>query len=125
MINNFSCSFDSWNENRIRQPEKLNPLMKHLDADWKKIPSRKKEIEGYTLDRINNLHEKIKAFFRGKRNIKTHYLLALFQYRRKNSMYMSGKVVRSIFFRLNCIETALRNKDICSGVNVYRTFYDF
>ena len=66
--------------------------MKHLDADWKKIPSRIKEIEGYTFDRINNLHEKIKAFFRGKRNVKTHYLqgyLALFQYRRKNPMYMS------------------------------------
>ncbi|MEO2189635.1 IS1595 family transposase [[Clostridium] innocuum] len=105
-----------------------HPLMNHLDADWKKTPSRKKEIEGYTLDRINNLHEKIKALFRGKRNVKTHYqqgYLALFQYRRKNPMYMSDKVVRSIFSRLNCIETALRNKDICSGVNVYRTFYDF
>lgn len=58
-------------------------LMKHLDAGWEKIPSRKKVNEGCTLDRINDLHEKIKAFFRGKRNVKTHYLqgyLALFQY---------------------------------------------
>lgn len=81
--------------------------MKHLDADWKKIPSRNKEIEGYTLDRINDLHEKIKAFLCGKRNVKTQYLqgyLALFQYQRKNPMYMSDKVVRSTFSRLNCTE---------------------
>lgn len=103
-------------------------LMRHLDADWIKIPSRKKEIDGYTLNRINDLHEKIKTFLRGKRNVATHYLqgyLALFQYRRKHPMYLSEKVGRSLFYHLNCIKTALRNKDICSGTNIYRTFYNF
>lgn len=51
-----------------------HPLMKHLQADWKKIPSRKKEIGGYMLDRINKLHEQVKTFFRGKRKVATHYL---------------------------------------------------
>lgn len=105
-----------------------HPLMKHLQADWKKIPSRKKEIEGYTLKRINKLHEQIKTFFRGKRNVATHYLqgyLALFQYKRKHPLYLEHHICRNLFYQLNCIKTALRNKDICSGVNIYRTFYKF
>lgn len=64
-----------------------HPLMKHLNAEWKKIPTRKKEVEGYTLGRINKLHNDIKCFLQGKRNVAAHYLqgyLALFQYRRKN-----------------------------------------
>ena len=104
-----------------------HPLMKHLQADWKKIPSRKQEIEGYTLDRVNKLHEQIKTFFRGKRNVATHYLqgyLALFQYKRKHPLYLDNHICRSLFYQLNCIKTALRNKDICSGVNIYRTFYN-
>lgn len=105
-----------------------HPLMKHLQAEWKKIPSRKKEIEGYTLNRINDLHEEIKTFFRGKRNVATHYLqgyLALFQYKRKHPLHLDNNICRNIFYRLNCIKTALRNRNICSGVNVYRTFYSF
>ena len=104
-----------------------HPLMKHLQADWKKIPSRKQEIEGYTLDRVNKLHEQIKTFFRGKRNVATHYLqgyLALFQYKRKHPLYLDNHICRSLFYQINCIKTALRNKDICSGVNIYRTFYN-
>lgn len=84
--------------------------MRYLDADWIKIPSRKKGIDGYILKRINYLHEKIKTFLRGKRNVATHYLqgyLALFQYRRKHPMYLSEKVGRSLFYHLNCIKTAL------------------
>lgn len=64
-----------------------HPLMKHLNAEWKKIPTRKKEVEGTTLGRINKLHNDIKCFLQGKRNVAAHYLqgyLALFQYRRKN-----------------------------------------
>lgn len=103
-------------------------LMKQLKVEWKKIPSRKKEVEGYTLDRVNNLHDEIKTFFRGKRGVATHYLqgyLALFQYRRKNPLYLNVEICRSLFYRLNCIKTTLRNKDICVGVNIYRTFYKF
>ncbi len=105
-----------------------HPLMKHLNVEWKKIPSRKKEIDGYTLARGNALHEDIKTFLRGKRNVATHYLqgyLALYQYRRKNPLYLKSKICRKLFCQLNCIKTALRNKDICSDVNIYRTFYKF
>lgn len=103
-----------------------HPLMKHLQANWKKIPSRKKEIDGYTLERINELHNEIKAFFRSKRNVMTHYLLgylALFQYRKKEPLYLLSHILESLFYRLNCIKTALRNKDIRRGVNIYRTYY--
>lgn len=103
-----------------------HPLMRHLKEDWKKIPSRKKEVDGYTLERINDLHEEIKTFFRGKRNVMTHYLLgylALFQFRKKEPLFLLDSVLKTLFYRLNCIKTALRNKDICSGVNIYRTYY--
>lgn len=103
-------------------------LMRHLEADWKKIPSRKKEIDGYTLERVNQLHDEIKALFRRKRNVMTHYLmgyLALFQMRKKEPMYLQEQVLNSLLYRLNCIKTTLRNRDICSGVNIYRTFYSF
>ena len=102
-------------------------LILNIQADWKKIPSRKQEIEGYTLDRVNKIHEQIKTFFRGKRNVATHYLqgyLALFQYKRKHPLYLDNHICRSLFYQLNCIKTALRNKDICNGVNIYRTFYN-
>lgn len=42
-----------------------HPLMKHLQAEWKKIPSRKKEIAGYTLERVNKLHDELKGFYVG------------------------------------------------------------
>lgn len=91
-----------------------------------KIPSRKKNIKGFTLEIVNALHEQIKTFFRGKRNVKTHYLqgyLALFQYRKNHPMYLERRIGQTLFYRLNCIKTALRNKDICFDVNIYRTFY--
>lgn len=103
-----------------------HPLMKHLGVDWKKIPSRKKEINGYDLKRVNTLHDEIKTFFRGKRNVMTHYLLgylALFQYRKKYNQFALESVLDESFFRLNCIKTALRNRDICPELNLYRTFY--
>ena len=45
--------------------------------------TNEKSKDGYTLEMVNHLHDRIKAFFRGKRNVMTHYLqgyLALFQY---------------------------------------------
>ena len=102
--------------------------MKYLKADWEKIPTRKKEIEEYTLSRVNKLHDEIKTFFCWKRNVATHYLqgyLALFQYRRKHPLFLLEAVLKQSFYRLYCIETALRNRDISSGVNIYRTFYSF
>lgn len=104
------------------------PLMKHLEVEWKKIPSRKKEVDGYTLERVNRLHNEIKAFFRSKRNVMTHYLLgylALFQFRKKEPLYLLDEVLKPLLYRLNCIKTTLRIKDICRGVNIYRTFYKY
>lgn len=100
--------------------------MKHLKAEWKKIPLRKKEIDRYTLDRINILHNEIKTFFRSKRNVMTHYLLgylALFKFKKKEPLYLLDEVLKSLLYCLNCIKTTLRNRDVCQGVNIYRTFY--
>ncbi len=43
-----------------------------------KIPSGEKSKDGYTLEMVNHLHDRIKAFFRGnlkKRNFKFIFLI--------------------------------------------------
>ena len=57
--------------------------MDAFNIKWIKIPSGEKSIDGYTLEMVNPLYDRIKTFFRGKRNVMTHYLqgyFALFQY---------------------------------------------
>ncbi len=55
----------------------------------------KKSKDGYTLEMVNRLHDRIKAFFRGKkRNVMTHYLqgyLALFQYSELHTMMIEAR----------------------------------
>lgn len=103
-----------------------HPLMETLDVEWIKIESGEKEKDGFTLDRINQLHNKIKEFFRGKRNVVTHYLqgyLSLFQYIQHHVMMIGTKHFQKEYYNLNKIYSGLRIKDICSGVNLYKTFY--
>ena len=57
-------------------------LMKHLEIDWKKIPSKKKSIEEYNLEPINHLHALIKDFIYKYKGISIKYLqgyLAFFE----------------------------------------------
>ncbi len=58
----------------------------------------KKSKDGYTLEMVNRLHDRIKAFFfRGKKKCNvTHYLqgyLALFQYSELHTMMIGSKDV--------------------------------
>lgn len=52
-------------------------LMKVLGVKWEKIPSKKKEIDGYTLDKINGLHSCIKHFLYQYRGIAAEVLTEL------------------------------------------------
>lgn len=103
-----------------------HPVMKALQVEWIKIDSGEKEKDGETLSNINQLHSRIKTFIRGKRNFMTHYLqgyLALFQYKLYHTIMIGTKKFEESFRMLNSIFSGIRNKDICSGENLYVTFY--
>ena len=102
-------------------------LMDALNIKWVKIPSGEKSKDGYTLEMVNRLHDRIKAFFRGKRNVMTHYLqgyLALFQYSELHTMMIGSKMFQDEFMKINNILSGIRNKDICPEVNLYKTLYE-
>ena len=52
-------------------------LMKKLGVKWIKIPSGKKEKDGYTLDKVNRLHSSIELFLHGYRGISDKYFKEL------------------------------------------------
>lgn len=102
-------------------------LMDELNIKWVKIPSGEKSKDGYTLEMVNRLHDRIKTFFRGKRNVMTHYLqgyLALFQYSELHTMMIGSKMFQDEFMKINNILSGIRNKDICPEVNLYKTLYE-
>ena len=102
-------------------------LMDALNIKWIKIPSGEKSKDGYTLEMVNRLHDRIKAFFRGKRNVMTHYLqgyLALFQYSELHTMMIGSKMFQDEFMKINNILSGIRNKDICPEINLYKTLYE-
>ena len=101
-------------------------LVNALKVKWIKIESGEKEKSGYTLERINQLHNKIKAFMRTKRNFMAHYMqgyLGLFQYITKHHILIGTKQFEFEFSSLCKIISGIRNKDICAGNNMYKTFY--
>lgn len=101
-------------------------LVKALKVEWIKIESGDKEKSGYTLDRINQLHNKIKSFIHAKRNFMAHYMqgyLGLFQYVTKHNIMIGTRIFEFEFASLCKIISGIRNKDICAGQNMYRTFY--
>lgn len=48
--------------------------MKELGVTWIKIPSREKEQDGYTLDKVNHLLSSIALFLEKYRGISDKYL---------------------------------------------------
>lgn len=102
-------------------------LMDALNIKCVKIPTGEKSKDGYTLEMVNRLHDRIKAFFRGERNVMTHYLqgyLALFQYSELHTMMIGSKMFQDEFMKINNILSGVRNKDICPEVNLYKTLYE-
>ena len=56
-----------------------------------------------------------------------HYLqgyLALFQYTEPHTMMIESKMFQNEFIKINNILSDIRNKDICPGVNLYKTLYE-
>lgn len=74
-------------------------LMSHLGVVWKKIPSKKKSFEQYTLDPVNHLHALIKDFFFKYKGISLKYLqgyLGLFDFLNKHRNYYNRQIFKSI-----------------------------
>ena len=97
-------------------------LMQQLEIDWKKIPSKKKSIEEYTLEPINKLHSQIDDFFFKYKGISVKYLqgyLALFDYQRKHSNHHRNKVFLSMIEDIFTGFGHLRCVDIDSGAPIY------
>lgn len=90
-------------------------LMKKLEVKWIKIPSGKKEKDGYTLSKVNGLHSAIKFFLRNYRGVADKYLkhyIAIFKYRRKiNRMTFKEKIDRT-FGRLVLHKCNIKYRDI-------------
>lgn len=101
-------------------------LMNELNVNWIKIDSGEKEKDGYTLGRINKYHNRLKGFIYGKRNFMAHYLqgyLALFQYMINHTILIGTPCFDFEFASLCKIISGVRNKNICSGKNMYQVFY--
>lgn len=72
--------------------------------------------DGCALETVNHLHDRIKAFFRSKRNIMAHYLqgcLALFQCSELHIMMIECKRFQDEFMKINNILSGIRNNDTC------------
>lgn len=95
-------------------------LMKHLEVQWKKIPSKKKSIEHYTLDPINHLHANIKDFLLKYKGVSIKYLqgyLALFDFQRNYTYHHRESVFMAM---LRIIFTGISNlkcHDIDKGLH--------
>lgn len=75
-------------------------LMKDLKVSWIKIPSKKKEQDGYTLNKINLLHSSIELFLHKYRGISDKYLrnyIGLYKIMDKYPRYYKNDVINELF----------------------------
>lgn len=87
-------------------------LVKEIDVIWKKIPSKKKEIEGYTLDKVNALHSSIKHYLYQLRGVGAKYLqnyISLFVYQWEHGEVASYERALGLFKELNWNYKGTRN----------------
>ena len=78
-------------------------LVKELGVTWHKIPSHKKQIDHYTLDKVNHLHSRMKYFlhpFRGISYAFLHGYLAMFRinesYKKAKSLSLTEELMASL-----------------------------
>ena len=91
-------------------------LMKKLKVNWKKIPSKKKFIEEYTLDQVNHLHSNIKYFLAPFRGISMKYLQGYIEMYKVNERYKKAKnthLFESLFEQLMSVKMTLT----CSAID--------
>lgn len=89
-------------------------LMKDLGVTWIKIPSGKKEKDGYTLKKINDLHSSIDLFLYKYRGISDRYLrnyIGLYKYKNQHYRYYQKVVFIHIFKEIVNSLCALKFKD--------------
>lgn len=88
-------------------------LMKVLGVKWEKIPSKKKEVDGYTLDKINGLHSCIKHFLYPYRGIAAKYLqnyVSLFIYLWENGEMVNSENTMNLFNQIIWNTKVTRNR---------------
>lgn len=95
-------------------------LVDELNVEWKKIPSKKKEIDGYTLDSVNGLHSSIKNFLYQYRGIGAKYAqnyIALFMYQWSHGHVSNLKTSLSVLKDIVWNNKVTRNKTFTSKYN--------
>lgn len=93
-------------------------LMKHLEIEWKKIPSKKKSIDEYDLEPINHLHAQIKDFLYHYKGISMKYLqgyLSLFNLLRTNKRHYQTSTFESVLNKILGARGHIRCADIDNG----------
>lgn len=88
-------------------------FMRVMKAEWIKIPSKKTECNGYTLERVNELHSCIKHFLYNYRGVGSKYLqnyISLFMLQWNNTYVATQTNVFLLFTKLlfNCKVTRNR-----------------
>lgn len=86
--------------------------MNKLCVKWEKIPSNKKEVNGYTLDKVNGLHSSIKHFLYSFRGVGAKYLqnyISLFMYQWEHGSIASFDHALELFEALNWDYKCTRN----------------
>lgn len=89
-------------------------LMKSLKVKWIKIPSGKKEKDGFNLDKINHLHSSIALFLHKYRGISDKYLenyIALYKIKDRFPYYFLKHVLSSLFKSISNSSCTLRFRD--------------
>ncbi len=97
-------------------------LMKRLGVTWIKIPSGKKEKDGYTLDRINQLHSSIELFLHRYRGISDKYLknyIGLYKMKDQNEKYYNKTIFMKLFKKIINSICELRFADFNNGFLFY------
>ena len=75
-------------------------LMKELKVTWIKIPSGKKEKDGYTLKKINLVHSSIELFLHSYRGISDKYIRNYIGLYKIKDKYHSKYHIKSIFYMI-------------------------
>lgn len=86
---------------------------------WKKIPSKKKSIEGYTLDKVNHLHSRVKQYLSKFKGISYKFLQGYITMFQMNELYKSCAERNwkyEVFASLMSFKTTLRCAHIDKGL---------
>lgn len=90
-------------------------LMKELGVTWVKIPSKKTEKDGYTLEKVNLLHSSIELFMHKYRGISDKYMrnyIGMFKLKENYPQYYSKNIINMLFRKIANSLCDLKYKDM-------------